>query len=593
MGIFFPSRTRAQESRAAIERLYIVMRHLFNRGHYKPSGISGQEIVEALLTLSPEIYGSMDDNHKVELDGLVYVIDRLPKGIEQCRYVRLISEEGYDGSSFETIIPAKRRRNCYRIDRNQILIEVTRGRSEIYDILTHLTFLYIEANKIYKHSLNEKGERVRDWKKLEEIVKGEVAIDEHNRDMAFAYLSNILGRTFEETKKAYDRFCENRSRNNGLFHVVYWLGRVAQEEVENTKHREISFTPTLRQQVGHHIYGEIWATNIKKHLLQHKLLGRPIHIISANMHSVMNSLYAYHVLTETDKNQDITGLAVELSKEENRGLQHKVAEYAKRYGMISIEDESGTNLNVQIFDTAKIALQTLSPELKVDKAYIKAEKPVIIVMDYAFGEQAYETMDELLKPFEMEKKENPLPIVSISVMGKAGILTGGKGDIMLPTAHVFEGTADNYPFENQQRLEDYQHAGVNVCKGSMVTVLGTSLQNKDVLDYFKNSSWSAIGLEMEGAHYQKAIQSAAYVRKSIDPKKLALHYAYYASDNPLVTGSTLASGSLGMVGVKPTYLITINFLNKILAPPKRISERESDTSTISSNGTQKVVTPTS
>ena len=30
---------------------------------------------------------------------------------------------------------------------------------------------------------------------------------------------------------------------------------------------------------------------------------------------------------------------------------------------------------------------------------IPEDKPVIIVMDYAFGEQAYETMDELLKPY--------------------------------------------------------------------------------------------------------------------------------------------------------------------------------------------------
>jgi hypothetical protein len=28
------------------------------------------------------------------------------------------------------------------------------------------------------------------------------------------------------------------------------------------------------------------------------------------------------------------------------------------------------------------------------------KKPVLIVMDYAFGEQAYETIDELLKPFK-------------------------------------------------------------------------------------------------------------------------------------------------------------------------------------------------
>ena len=96
----------------------------------------------------------------------------------------------------------------------------------------------------------------------------------------------------------------------------------------------------------------------------------------------------------------------------------------------------------------------------------------------------------------------------------------------------------------------------------MITVLGTSLQNKEVLEYFESSSWNAIGLEMEGAHYQKAIQSHAIIRNSIS-KDVVLRYAYYASDNPLVTGNTLASGSLGLVGVKPTYLITTAIINKI------------------------------
>jgi hypothetical protein len=42
-------------------------------------------------------------------------------------------------------------------------------------------------------------------------------------------------------------------------------------------------------------------------------------------------------------------------------------------------------------------------------------------------------------------------------------------------------------------------------------------------------------------------------------------YAYYASDNPLETGSTLSSGGLGLTGVKPTYMITYGILNKILS----------------------------
>ena len=60
------SRSRAQESSAAIERLYITMRHLFNRGFYKPMGVSGETLREALLALRPEIYGSIAEE-KVEL----------------------------------------------------------------------------------------------------------------------------------------------------------------------------------------------------------------------------------------------------------------------------------------------------------------------------------------------------------------------------------------------------------------------------------------------------------------------------------------------------------------------------------------------
>jgi hypothetical protein len=173
-------------------------------------------------------------------------------------------------------------------------------------------------------------------------------------------------------------------------------------------------------------------------------------------------------------------------------------------------------------------------------------------------------MDELLKPYEPEENvEIPIHIESVSVMGKAGILQGDKGDIMIPNAHVFEGTADNYPFENALNIEKFKGKGLGVYDGPMITVLGTSLQNKDILRYFLKSSWEAAGLEMEGAHYQKAIQAASKIRSSISPN-ITLRYAYYASDNPLETGSTLASGSLGEDGVKPTYMITIEILNGIL-----------------------------
>ena len=48
-------------------------------------------------------------------------------------------------------------------------------------------------------------------------------------------------------------------------------------------------------------------------------------------------------------------------------------------------------------------------------------------------------------------------------MGKAGILEGGKGDIMIPSAHIFEGTADNYPFQNELSAEDFNDEEIRSC----------------------------------------------------------------------------------------------------------------------------------
>ena len=162
-------RTRAQESTNAIERLYISMRHLFSRGFYKPMGVSGETLRKSLLLLRPEIYGSIAED-RVELNGLIYVIERLPQGIEECQFINLTADEGYNKTHFKVIIPPKRRRNCYRIDKDQMNIEITRGRSEIYDILTHLTFLFIESHKIKERILlNLEGNITREWRNLEEV----------------------------------------------------------------------------------------------------------------------------------------------------------------------------------------------------------------------------------------------------------------------------------------------------------------------------------------------------------------------------------------------------------------------------------------
>ncbi len=547
------SKKRSRESRAAIERLYITMRQLIIRGRYKPTGVSGESLTEALRSLNPEIYGSINDPEKVELNGLLYVAERLPQGIEECRFIQLTAREGLADAGHDVIIPLKRRRNCFRIDENRMYVEMSRGRSDIYDILTHLTFLFVEAEKIKSKSLDQKGEVSDNWKRLEQVVRAES--EEVDEKKALVYLSNVLGRTVAETRVAVEKFAASEGCNN-LYHLVFWMGQVAIEDELEGKKREITFSAKLRDVIGHHVYGEKWANNIKEFLYDNNWMERELHIISANMHSVINTLYGFAALVDEhfETLHDLASLTNKSSEASRR-----VRDFALENGMHELADNSGTNLRVQIIDLEKVDISHLNGNIKDDED----KKPILLVMDYAFGEQAYECMDELLKPYEVLEKLYKLPVKSISIMGKAGILNGKKGDIMLPTAHVFEGTGDNYPLENDITLADFEESGLPTCVGTMVTVLGTSLQNRDVLHHFLTSTWNAVGIEMEGAHYQKAIQSAARIRHSIS-SDVKVRYAYYASDNPLVTGSTLSSGSLGTEGVKPTYWITLKILEKIL-----------------------------
>lgn len=553
------SNNGARNATQAIERIYITMRYLLNRGGYRPMGLSGTTLREGLLELQPEIYGEITAD-KLELNGLLYVLDRLPEGIEECSVINLTGEEGYLNTSIKPIIPPKRRRNCYRVDNEHMNIEITRGRSDIYDILTHLTFLYIESHKIAKRvTSNETGALKKEWDVVEAfVVKGKKSTVD--LEVALIHCASIVGRTYDELKQVYD-LAGDEENPHRLLKTIYWLGKLAIQEVLDETFRVITFSAVLRERLGQHIHGEIWAKNVKKIFLNQNLTGKTVHIVSANMHSVLNYVYAKQSIGKKIKYSTPIELFEVLSERSSTDKDVKaISTFAQKNGMTYYKDTSGSNIDVQLIDLSKVDLSKsiLAAEIKG-----AGSNDVILVMDYAFGEQAFEVMDELLKPSKIEGVEVTLKVRSISIMGKAGILPGKKGDIIIPDAHVFEGTSDNYPFKNELSIKLFEGEDVAVYAGNMITVLGTSLQNKEMLEYFKYSTWNITGLEMEGAHYQKAIQAATMIRKSV-PKKVKLRYAYYASDNPLETGSTLASGPLGKIGVKPTYLITREILKQIL-----------------------------
>lgn len=556
--------TRARSSRKAIATFKTIADAMLVSGYYSPTDINGRKLTSVLKEINPEIFGTMNDPRKVELSGLEYVINRLPKGIEKCEKIVMTTREDFQSTLFEKRMPLKRRRLAYAVSESELCFIITRGESELYDILTHIVFFLNEANKICEHiDANESGID-GDWAEIERVAKLDTMPEGLELDKAIWNLSKFLGRSYSATKATYDYLEKTRienDANNSLFSIIYNMGSLA--KVINGKAENqfrMIYTPALYDMIIDQKYAKDWATALKEEVVSKGLTDRPIHIVSANLHSFRNLLYGYEFLKTKDI--DVAGDIVAMVK----GVQPFIPEldqYATGYGCTFFTDNSGSNIDVHIIDSQCLTNSQLD-NISLSQLEDTEIAPIIIVIDYAFGTQAFKILDELLREHEVYP-EFSLNVSSISIMGKAGILDGKKGDIMLATAHVLEGTPDNYIVENDVTETDFSEKPdhIDVFTGSMLTVLGTSLQNGAILERLHNSRWGFVGLEMEGGHYQRAI-GAGIIRKRLS-KEINVRYIYYASDNPLVPGETLASGAMGETGLIPTYLVTKVILRKIFA----------------------------
>jgi hypothetical protein len=119
-------------------------------------------------------------------------------------------------------------------------------------------------------------------------------------------------------------------------------------------------------------------------------------------------------------------------------------------------------------------------------------------------------------------------------------------------------TADNYFFENELSAEMFEGNDIAVFAGPMVTVLGTSLQNRDLLN-FSTNRLGDYRTGNGGSYYQKRFNRHQKSEKCAArcQSKICITLIIH-----LKPGSTLASGGLGTT-LKPTYLITIKILEQI------------------------------
>ena len=178
----------------AIRAFQVIAHALLLRGRYRMGGQFGRPGILA-ADARPEIYGGVDRPHENRAERAGVTLSRLPQGIENCSRFVMTVEDDLDGTSFEKLVPPKRRRASYRISGMSFV--VTTGLSEIYDILTHLTFLYIEARRLYGKTRDEAGVPIREWQQFEKDLHRETELSGTELEKAIWNLSIILGRTYQ------------------------------------------------------------------------------------------------------------------------------------------------------------------------------------------------------------------------------------------------------------------------------------------------------------------------------------------------------------------------------------------------------------
>ena len=221
-------------------------------------------------------------------------------------------------------------------------------------------------------------------------------------------------------------------------------------------------------------------------------------------------------------------------------------------GIMRLHKTVSTGIEVQLIDINKLKGHSIDPGIvPIDKN----SNILIVNIDYAFGEQAEETILNLIMLFGKR-------ISSINILGKAGSLVGKRGGILIPTAFIEQKNDLFYPVADSISMDILKKytSSLNTFTGPMLTVSGTLLQNSMMLHFYRNI-WDCIGLEMEGVYYSRQIMESSQL--GVLSADTELRFLYYISDLPLDTKSRLSAPLEVYEGIPPLYAITRFILSEI------------------------------
>lgn len=527
---------------------------------YKTLGSTGLVPIQRLEYAYREMKSSIHEGVETDLvdtNVLAYVCSRLPDSIFNVKTIligqseQFFKESGIDIDACVEVF-AKARRRRYLFDGQNTLIVYIASKSDLDDVIPMLLALQIEWNKC--HALLQGFPLSKSTLTLQEIASA-LHIERAVSDK----LNGIFGseKTVEILKSMQEKRCDFRVKNQEASYCQY------KKETEE------------------------WWTHIKNQFPD--IQTRPVYFVSSNTHSLINLmsgfaehheheilrfaqgnpeystyLNGYESLSELSRTNLLYYLLMQYEQDLGRrsDVTSRRVAWEKEMGIYRISSKKTLDIPTQIIDLKLLAQN--NPHTKLQDAFHDTDA-LILNIDYPLGRTAYFILTKIA--------EHVSKILGVYVIGKAASLFANRGDVMIPSSISDQHTRNQYYIDNCIEAKDVMpfledlHNGIYDNQRA-VTVLGTMLQNKAMLDAFLMAGIT--DLEMEAGPYLAAVYEMILPKRypemksiSLVPKSFDLGIIHYVSDNPL-SGQKLDS-SLHIHGVDATYACTRAVLEKVIA----------------------------
>ncbi len=508
----------------------------------------------------------------LDISALVYTLLRLPEVIFYVKKVILgqsaanLASYGYgDVETWQEVSAKARRRRCF-YDGGQILACYIASRSDIDDVIPALTTLQIEWNKL--HFL------------LNTLPEGLLVSATPADPYSFQQLARHLQIKEEELARLYTLMGDN---------FYHYMSRIASETSDLSVQLVSGSLNDYRKAT------EIWWTNIEVQLPA--VTKRPIYFVSSNTHSLANLLSGFSLTKRAELlnfiQEDEPSLQAEweeMQQDANKASQENFFYYAMRTYLsahpesslaaeqIAFEEDRGItrlssvhsfDVEANVMELYKLNPTTIDPRLVPEGdsshlGFLQDSDAMILNIDYPLGFAAYNLLTKIA--------ENSNKILGIYIMGKAASLNGVRGDVVLPNVVYDEHSRNTYLFNNNFTAADIApnlNFGTVLDNQKAVSVMGTFLQNRNILDVVYREGYTDV--EMEAGPYLSAIYELFRPQRHPIDEIVNLYgvpfdlgILHYVSDTPYSKGKNLGAGGLSYFGMDSTYAVSVAILKRII-----------------------------